>query len=261
MLSLGLKLKIEIQKLHQNNVPKAWAWPVVCLSAILLSNQIKKSVHCCGFFNMMTTAISSMAVSDCECQTFDWTFLLVAAGIFAWCLAQLLRCCSLLASMCSRSQCQPEGEAAGAVCQTCAPCQTLSSRKGQTKVDKAFHDGPDFDQPIGQTEGQAAAAASQTPGSACQTPGASDLTFDKPKVQSAGAARETPCQTPAPACQMPDCGCQSVRNSDKKVYMTVQGKCYHTDPECQHLRNRHTVVEKVPCSVCVRTCSVCMANN
>ena len=149
MLSLGLKLKIEIQKLHQNNVPKAWAWPVVCLSAILLSNQIKKSVHCCGFFNMMTTAISSMAVSDCECQTFDWTFLLVAAGIFAWCLAQLLRCCSLLASMCSRSQCQPEGEAAGAVCQTCAPCQTLSSRKGQNKVDKAFHDGPDFDQPIG----------------------------------------------------------------------------------------------------------------
>jgi len=50
VLSLGLKLKIEIQKLYQNNVPKAWAWPVVCLSAILQSNQIKKSVHCCGFF-------------------------------------------------------------------------------------------------------------------------------------------------------------------------------------------------------------------
>lgn len=212
------------------------------------SAQFKKSVHCCGFFNIMTTAISSMAVSDCECQTFDWTFLLVAAGIFAWCLAQLLRCCSLLANMCGHGQCQPKGEAAGAACKTCAPCQTLSSRKGQNKVDTAFFDDEqDFDQPIGQTEGQGAAAASQTPGSACQTPGARDLKFGKP----AGAASQTPCQTPGPACQ----------RSDNKVYITVQGKCYHTDPECQHLRNRHTVVEKVPCSVCVRACSVCMSNN
>ena len=32
------------------------------------------------------------------------------------------------------------------------------------------------------------------------------------------------------------------------MYITVQGKCYHMDPECQHIRNRNAVVEKVPCS-------------
>ena len=173
-------------------------------------------------------------------------------GPFCWLLLAFLHGAwpsfNLLASMCGHGQCQPEGEAAGAACKTCAPCQILSSRKGQNKVDTAFFDnGQDFDQPIGQTEGQGAAAASQTPGSACQTPGASDLKFGKPF----GAASQTPCQTPGPAC----------RRSDKTVYITVEGKCYHTDPECQHLSNRHTVVEKVPCSVCVRACSVCMSNN
>ena len=180
---------------------------------------------------MVPTTISSMAVSDCECQTFDWSILLVASGILAWCLAQLLRGCSLLASCRCQSkiigQPQPEGQTAGAPGANGQTCQKF----GQPEEQSAGAPGANGQtcQTFGQPEGQAAGA----PGASGQT----SQTFDQPKGQTAS--------------QTPGCGCQTVRKTEKKVYITVQGKCYHMDPECQHIRNRNAVVEKVPCSVCV----------
>ena len=211
---------------------------------------------------MVPTTISSMAVSDCECQTFDWSILLVASGILAWCLAQLLRGCSLLASCRCQSkiigQPQPEGQTAGALGANGQTCQKF----GQPEEQSAGAPGANGQtcQTFGQPEGQSAGAPGangqtcktfgQPEGQAAGAPGASgqtSQTFDQPKGQTAS--------------QTPGCGCQTVRKTEKKVYITVQGKCYHMDPECQHIRNRNAVVEKVPCSVCVRTCSVCQTLN
>ena len=202
---------------------------------------------------MVPTTISSMAVSDCECQTFDWSILLVASGIFAWCLAQLLRGCSLLASMCRCQskiigQPQAEGQAAGAPGANGKTCQTFAQPEEQAAGAPGANGQTCHT--FGQPEGQAAGA----PGASGQT----CHTFGQPEGQAAGApgASGQTCQTfgqpkGQTASQTPGGGCHTVRKTEKKVYITVQGKCYHMDPECQHIRNRNAVVEKVPCSVCV----------
>ena len=125
------------------------------------------------------------------------------------------------------------GGAPGANGQT---CQTFGQPEGQS----AGAPGANGQtcQTFGQPEGQAAGA----PGASGQT----SQTFDQPKGQTAS--------------QTPGCGCQTVRKTEKKVYITVQGKCYHMDPECQHIRNRNAVVEKVPCSVCVCANMQCLPN-
>ena len=194
------------------------------------------------FCNAMTPAtISSMAVSDCECQTFDWSILLVATGIFAWRLAQLLRGCSLLASMCLCGcqskiigQPQPVGQVAGAAPQTQTP-----GASGQTFAGAHGASGQTC-HTCGQLEGPAAGAPGAS-GQTCQT-------FGQPKGQAAS-------QTLGENDQTPGRGSNAVRKTEKKVYTTVQGKCYHMDPGCQHIRNRHAVVEKAPCGVCVCVCA------
>ena len=87
-------------------------------------------------------------------------------------------------------------------------------------------------------------------------PGASGQTcqtFGQPKGQAAS-------QTLGENDQTPGRGCNTVRQTEKKVYTTVQGKCYHMDPECQRIRNRHAVVEKAPCSVCLCANMQCLPN-
>ena len=148
---------------------------MVCLAAISGDQQLvtqsdqSKSLSTPVFFNaMVPTTSSSMAVSDCECQTFDWSILLVASGILAWCLAQLLRGCSLLASCRCQSkiigQPQPEGQAAGAPGANGQTCQKFGQPKGQTAgaPGASGQTCQTFGQPKGQT-------ASQTPGCCCHT--------------------------------------------------------------------------------------------